>query len=149
MTSVRRDCLAALALLVAAGPAAALDYRSLAEPAVMYDAPSAKAQPLFVVAPYTPVEVVVALEGWLKVRDATGSLAWIEKRAVADQRTLMVTVSRAQVRSKPETDASVVFEAEKGVVLELLDAAPSGGWAKVKHRDGQTGFVRANQVWGL
>ena len=26
-------------------------------------------------------------------------------------------------------------------------AAP--GWAKVRHRDGVTGFVRATQVWGL
>jgi SH3-like domain-containing protein len=136
------------ALLLAAGPVAALDYRSLAEPAVMYDAPSVKAQPLFVVARHTPVEVVVALEGWLKVRDATGSLAWIEKRVAADQRTLLVSVARAEVRSQPEPNAALVFEAEKGVVLELVEAAPSG-WAKVKHRDGQTGFVRANQVWGL
>ena len=146
MSAMRRGCLAAL--LLAAGPAAALDYRSLAEPAVMYDAPSVKAQPLFVIARYTPVEVVVAVEGWLKVRDATGSLAWIEKRAVVEQRTLLASVARAQVRSQPEANASMVFEAEKGVALELIEAAPPG-WAKVKHRDGQTGFVRANQVWGL
>lgn len=137
-----------LAFLLASGSAAALDYRSLAEPAVMYDAPSIKAQPLFVVARYTPVEVVVALEGWLKVRDATGGLAWIEKRAVAESRTLLVSAARAQVRSQAEANASLVFEAEKGVVLELIEAAPPG-WAKVKHRDGQAGFVRANQVWGL
>jgi len=146
--AMRRGCLVVLAFLLASGSAAALDYRSLAEPAVMYDAPSIKAQPLFVVARYTPVEVVVALEGWLKVRDATGGLAWIEKRAVAESRTLLVSAARAQVRSQAEANASLVFEAEKGVVLELIEAAPPG-WAKVKHRDGQAGFVRANQVWGL
>ena len=34
------------------------------------------------------------------------------------------------------------------VVLELLEAVP-GGWVKVRHRDGQSGFLKAPQVWGL
>ena len=47
-----------------------------------------------------------------------------------------------------QESAALVFEADKGVWLELVEAVP-GGWAKVRHADGQTGFVRANQVWGL
>jgi len=41
-----------------------------------------------------------------------------------------------------------VFEAERDVVLELVEAVP-GGWVKVRHRDGQSGFLKAPQVWGL
>jgi len=139
-----------LSLAILALPALALDYRVLAAAAVMYDAPSQKAKPLFVIARHTPVEVVVALESWLKVRDAAGELAWIEKRHVAtdNKRMLRVTVPLAQVRVQPETSAALAFEAEKDVVLELIEAAPPG-WAKVSHRDGQSGFVRVNQVWGL
>ena len=140
--------LAALALLLAAAPAAALDYRSLSQAAVMYDAPSVKAAPIFVVARDTPVEVVVAVDGWLKVRDASGSLAWIENGVVSDKRTLLVTAARAQIRAQPDANAPLVFAAEKDVVLELLDPAPPG-WAKVRHQDGQEGYVRADQVWGL
>jgi len=135
-------------LLLASLPAAALDYLSLAEAAVMYDAPSLKAAPLFVIARYTPVEVVVALEAWIKVRDATGGLAWVEKRQLSEKRTVLVTAPRAQVRAQAEPNAPLVFEAEKDVVLEL--AGPTNaGWAQVRHRDGQSGFVRVNQVWGL
>lgn len=148
MTALYRAVLVGIALFLVAGPAAALDYRSLAEPTVMYDAPSIKAKPLYVIARATPVEVVVALDGWLKVRDASGSLAWVEERVVTDQRTVLVSVARAQIRSQPQADAPIVFEAEKNVVLTLLELAPSG-WAKVQHRDGQTGYVRADQVWGL
>jgi SH3-like domain-containing protein len=140
--------IAALIACVAALPAAALDYRSLGEPAVMYDTPSQKGQPLFVIARYTPVEVVVAVEGWLKVRDAEGSLAWVERRLVADKRTLIVRAERAQVRGQADDKAALVFEAEKNVVLEFLEAGPAG-WAKVKHRDGQSGYVAVKQVWGL
>ena len=42
-----------------------------------------------------------------------------------------------------------MFSADKNVLLELTDATPvSGGWVKVKHRDGQSGFVKASEVWG-
>lgn len=133
---------------VAATTAAALDYRSLTEAAVMYDAPSAKARPLFAIARGTPVEVVVAIEGWVKVRDAKGGLAWVEKRLVSDKRNVIVRADRAEVRSEAEEKAPLVFEAEKDVLLELLEPAPAG-WAKVKHRDGQQGFVKLSQVWGL
>lgn len=133
---------------LAAGTAAALDYRSVVEAAVLYDAPSQQAKPLFVIARGTPVESVVALDAWIKVRDAKGDLAWIEKRQLTERRTVLVTADRAQVRTQADEKATIVFEAEKDVVLELLDAAPAG-WAKVRHRDGLQGFVRAPQVWGL
>ena len=144
---MKRALLSLLALPLLAS-AASLDYRSLAEPAVMYDAPSSKATPLFVVARYTPVEVVVVVQDWLKVRDASGGMAWIEKRVTTESRTLLITAPRAQVLAQPDASAPLVFEAEKNVVLELVEAAPPG-WAQVKHRSGQTGYVRAAQVWGL
>ncbi|MCC6658430.1 MAG: hypothetical protein IT512_09615 [Rhodocyclaceae bacterium] len=114
----------------------------------MFDAPSQKARPLFVVARGTPVELVVSLGEWLKVRDAAGDLAWMERKTLAEQRMLIVTARSAEVRAQAEAGAPLVFEAEKDVVLELLEAGPPG-WARVRHRDGQSGFVRANQVWGL
>ncbi len=144
-------CAAALGLAaaLASQAALALDYRSVAENAVpMYDAPSQKATPLFSIARGTPVEVVVSLERWSKVRDARGDIAWIEKRALAETRTVIVSARTAEVRDKPDATAPLVFEAEKDVLLDLLEASPAG-WAKVRHRDGQSGFVRASQVWGL
>ncbi len=140
--------LAPLAALAAASPAAALDYRSVSEAAPLYDAPSAKSKALFVVLAGTPVELVVSLEGWSKVRDSKGDLAWIEKGHLTERRTVIVRVERAQVRAAADDKAALVFEAERDVVLELSEAAP-GGWVKVKHRDGSGGFLKATQVWGL
>ena len=114
----------------------------------MYDAPSAKSKPLFVVRAGTPVEQVVSLEGWSKVRDSSGDLSWIEKKHLAEKRSVIVRLERAQVRAAPDDKSAPLFEAERDVVLELVDVVP-GGWAKVKHRDGQSGYVKATQVWGL
>lgn len=139
-----------LAALCAGGalPVAAIDYKSVAEPSILYDVPSAKGKRLFVVRRLTPVEVVVAVEGWVKVRDAEGALAWIERAALADLRTLIVTAPRGTVRTAPEVAAPVLFEVERNVALELVSERRDG-WVEVRHADGQTGFIRVNQVWGL
>lgn len=137
----------ACALLLAAGPVSALDYRSVSEAAVLYDAPSQKAKPLFVMAAGTPVEAVVTLDAWVKVRDMAGDLAWVDRRQLAEQRTLQVRSAAAAVRSEASEAAPVVFTAEPDVVLDLIEPGPAG-WAKVRHRDGQQGYVKTAQVWG-
>lgn len=130
------------------GFAVAIEYRSVDTATVLYDAPSQKGKPLFVIKRHTPVEVVVSLEGWSKVRDAEGGLAWIEKKTLSEKRTVLVTAERAQIRREADEGAALAFEAEKGVALEFVEPGPTG-WARVRHRDGQTGFVRSLQVWGL
>ena len=132
----------------AALPAAAIDYRTVETATVLYDAPSQRGAKLFVIRRDTPVELVVNLEGWSKVRDAEGGLAWIERKFLVERRTVIVTAPRAEIRQKPEENAALVFEAEKKVSLEYLETA-AGGWVKVRHRDGQSGYVRANQIWGV
>ena len=137
-----------LLLLLVAGTAMALDYRSVTEATALYDAPSQKAKPVYVIAAGTPVEAVVTLDAWAKVRDSKGDLAWIERRMLSDRRMLQVKTERAQIHTRAEDNAPLKFEAEMDVVLELLDQ-PGNGWAKVRHRDGQEGFVKLAQVWGF
>lgn len=138
----------AAVLAALAGPAHALEFRSVGESAVLFDAPSEKGKRLYIVAPGTPVEVVVTLDKWVKVRDAGGALTWIERRALTDKRTVMVAVPRAVVRQRAGDDAPAAFEAGKDVVLDLL-GQPADGWAQVRHRDGLTGFLKVTEAWGL
>lgn len=144
--------LRALLCLMAAAfalPAAAIDYRSVDAPAaILYDAPSQKGKKLYLIKAQTPVEVVVRLDGWSKVRDAEGTLAWIESRYLAERRMLVVTAAKAEIRQAERPDASILVELDKWVAVEFLEAA-STGWAKVRHRDGATGYIRSTQVWGL
>jgi SH3-like domain-containing protein len=141
---------AAFLLLLFALPAAlAGEFRSVGENATpMYDAPSVKANKLFVASRFYPVEVIVQVDNWTKVRDAAGDLSWVEKKALSDTRTVVITAALADVRQRTEDGAPLVFQARRGVALEVVELG-AGPWIKVRHRDGQTGFVRANQVWGL
>lgn len=148
MSPLRRSLVTVALAAVAAAPAWALEFRSVAEnAAVLYDAPSAKARKLYVVNQGYPVEVVVVVEGWVKVRDANGELAWVESKALSDKRTVMVKVPLAQIRQGADDGSPVVFQAQQNVILELMDVG-SGGWLRVRHRDGQVGFVKVADVWG-
>jgi SH3-like domain-containing protein len=133
----------------AAANAYALDFRAVAaDAAVLYDAPSARSSKLYVVNRGYPLEVIVAVEGWVKVRDANGALTWIDAKQLTDKpRTVMVRVPVAQVRQKPEDNAAIAFQAQQNVLLELVEV--TGGWLQVRHRDGGTGYVRSQQVWGV
>lgn len=129
-------------------PAAAIDFLSVAEPSLLYDAPSRQGTPLYAIARGTPVEAVVVLDAWVKVRDSSGDLTWIEKRLLSEKRMLMVAVDLAQIRAQPFDNAVITFDADRDVLLEWVEAGPIG-WAKVRHRDGRQGYVKSLQVWGL
>ena len=155
-SGVQRLRVALLGLGLATGFACAADFRSTADAATLvYDAPSAKASPQFVLGRDVPLEVIVQVENWVKVRDAGGTIGWVEKRSLADKRTLVVRAALADVRAAPEDSAPLVFRAEQNVLLELAEPAKGAattatpGWVRVKHRDGQSGYARIAQVFGL
>ncbi|CAH1905725.1 conserved exported hypothetical protein [Candidatus Nitrotoga sp. HW29] len=135
-------------LVTAAGSARALNYASVAaSSAILYDAPSLKAKKIFVVNRYLPLEQVVSLDDWVKVRDSSGSLAWIEKQALNSKRFVAVITPLATVYQSAKTDAPVVFNTRQQVALEWLESL-GNGWIKVRHSDGMMGYVRATEVWG-
>src|SRR3989442_1181449 len=79
--------LAASVLLAFAWSATAGEFRSIAENGTpMYDAPSVRAKKLFVASRLYPVEVVINIDAWIKVRDQAGDLSWVEKKALSDKR---------------------------------------------------------------
>lgn len=128
--------------------AAAADYRSVREAAILYDTPSAQGRPLFIAAPGTPVEVIVVTDQWIKVRDAGGAITWIASAALSDKRTVLVTGAQAAVRERPDAAAPLVFEAGQQLVLEAA-GEPANGWLRVRHQDGSSGYIRVIEVWGL
>ncbi|MEC4722608.1 SH3 domain-containing protein [Noviherbaspirillum sp. CPCC 100848] len=140
--------LSCAALLCATAAAQAIEYKSIGPaPAILYDAPSLKGRKVFVAPRGMPVEVVLTYGEWVKVRDSAGDLSWVEAKMLVVRRNVLVKTGGTRVRESAADAAPVTFTADKGVLLELLETAPAG-WLKVRHRDGQSGFVKAAEVWG-
>lgn len=139
---------AVLALALLPAGAMAIDFKSVAAaPAVMFDAPGLKARKMFIAPAGMPIEIVLVSGDWTRVRDVSGELSWIESRLLTARRTLVVEAPIVTARASASDTAPVAFTAAKGVLLELAEPIASG-WIKVKHRDGDIGFVKAAEVWG-
>lgn len=145
-TDMRRAA-ATLSLCLCAAAAGAQEFVSVAEPAILYDANSLQANKLFVATRYLPLEQLVELDNWAKVRDAGGKVFWIEKRHLSRKRYVVVTADSAVVRANWDDGAPLVFTAVRQVGLEWLGNA-GVGWSKVRHRDGSVGYVKSSDIWG-
>ena len=126
----------------------ALEFRSVAPAkAVLYDAPSLEATKLYILNAGYPVEIIVNLGDWLKVRDQLGGLSWIENKHLSTKRTVL-TIEKTDIKSTENAGSTLLALVEKDVTLELMSPLINNGWVKVKHRDGMMGFVQASALWG-
>lgn len=142
-----RAWIAAAAAAIASAPALA-QFRTVEENgAVLYDAPSRAATKVIVLSRYYPVEVISTLGAWIKVRDHTGALAWIEAKSLGERQMVLATAPATEIRQRPDDGAPVAFVAVQNVVLERIDGG-AGGWLRVRAMDGAEGYVRASLVWG-
>ncbi|WP_159674309.1 SH3 domain-containing protein [Andreprevotia sp. IGB-42] len=136
-----------VALALIAGASHALEFRSAARHGVvLYQAPQDSAKKLFVVSRGTPLELLSEDGTWLRVRDRDGTLAWLKKTDASNKRFVAV-LKATSVYQKPDAGSAVAFKAGKDLLLELVENARNG-WLKIKHRDGQTGYIRIEEAWG-
>jgi SH3-like domain-containing protein len=137
-------CLSPLLFLAEAQGA---EFCSVAEVAILYDAPSIKAKKLFVAPVALPLEKIVLLGNWSKVRDVSGKLFWVENRVLSSQRMVVVIRPVATVRMAADESSKVLFRVTQRVALEWLETDATG-WVKVRHQDGDSGYVKSTEVWG-
>ncbi|PHV34025.1 hypothetical protein CSQ94_06900 [Janthinobacterium sp. BJB312] len=141
--------MAGAVLLLATAASHAVDFKTVgAAPVILYDAPSSKGGKLYVAPRGMPLEVVLSYGEWVKVRDASGEMAWTEAKGLSAKRNVVARAANLKVRASPDDTASAILLVDKGVLLEMSEQ-PSSGWIKVRHKDGQSGYVKTSEVWGL
>ncbi|MBL8512143.1 MAG: hypothetical protein JNM52_10930 [Betaproteobacteria bacterium] len=130
-------------------PASVANFVTLGDkPAIVYDAPSTKANKTHIFGRLHPLEVLVKLDKWVKVRDTENTVGWVESTALGDKRHIQVSAPSGDIHAMPSATAPIVFSAQRGVLLEATGAAVDG-WLPVKHRDGQVGYIALTQIWGF
>lgn len=136
--------------LLTLSAAHAIEFRSISmDKTVLYDAPSAEAKKVFIVSNGYPVEVIVNLGEWIKIRDHYGALNWVQSKQLSSSRKVLVTQDKAEMRQSGNDSAALVATLAKDVVLELVSRQGQYGWIKVKHRDGHVGYVHSSALWGI
>lgn len=126
------------------------EFRSVASSkTILYEAPSATTKRVYLVGEGYPLEIIVNLGDWLKVRDPYGTLSWAESKNLQSKRTVIVKVDKANIYKDPESKSALVATIEKDVVIELSDPLIANGWIKVRYQQDLDGYIQTSQVWGI
>ena len=71
---------------------------------------------------------------------------WVHYALLSGVRTALVTAEMAKFYSRPDTQASITFEAESGVTGRLLECQPD--WCRMNIQ-GEKGWVEKTALWGV
>ena len=94
---------------------------------------------------YHPLERIKTSGEWYYVQDYEGDKGWVYKRAVSQSPSVIVIKDRSNVRSSPNTNARILFSADKGVSFKVLERKTE--WIHIEHADGDKGWIHQTSVW--
>jgi SH3-like domain-containing protein len=140
--------LASSFLIFSQAACAGFDYVTSGRPAILYDAPSTAANKTAVIGAGYPLEVLVRVDNWLKVRDRTGDLLWIQSSDAHGKPSVIVTSPVTNILEKPQSDAPTRYRVSQGVTLEVSEDSGEPGWIKVRHPQGGEGYLSLRDIWG-
>lgn len=93
-----------------------------------------------------PLKVVETKGDWLKISDFENDTGWIYSPLVVPGNTVIVNGKKSiNMRSKPNTTASIVATVDRGVVLTKVST--QGKWVKVRHAQGAVGWIYSPLLW--
>jgi SH3-like domain-containing protein len=93
-----------------------------------------------------PLRVTAEFENWRRVEDHEGAGGWVHYSLLSGVRSALVTLDMAELHEAPSDDATVVAQAELGVIGRVL--ACEDDWCRVA-LGGQKGWLRKTAIWGV
>ena len=121
-----------------------------ADQAFLYEAPSGSTKKSFIVTRGYPLEVIVSLKEWKKVKDHEGLINWIKTSDLSSKRTVLNLKDDNSIYLEPSSASPILAKVNENVTLELLDAKKIDDWVKVYSKVGDIeGFIKATDLWGI
>ena len=93
-----------------------------------------------------PLRVTAEYENWRRIEDAEGAGGWVHYSLLSGTRTALVTDALLDLRAAPLANATVILQAEAGVIARLLECRPD--WCRVTI-GGEKGWASKTSLWGI
>jgi SH3-like domain-containing protein len=139
-------CIVALFILSLSAAGHAAEFVSVKKDAVnIRSAPSTKSKVIWQVFESFPLQVIKRDGKWVNVVDFEGDKGWIYETLITSNKSVIVNVETANMRSGPTTGDTVIATVKKGVVFEPLEM--KGDWMKVRYKDEITGWMHNSLLW--
>jgi SH3-like domain-containing protein len=136
---------AVLCLLVFAVEASAKRLVVSVKRANVRSGPGTNHDILLSVETYYPFDVLKKSGRWYKIRDFEGDVGWMHGSLLRQIPAVIVKGRLVNVREKPGTTFRILLQAERGVCFKRL--GQKGKWLKVRHADGEVGWIHKSLVW--
>jgi SH3-like domain-containing protein len=94
---------------------------------------------------YYPIIILKKQGEWYQFEDFEKDKAWVNESLLTKEDSVVTIKNDCNVRSGPGTNNEIVFKAARGVPFKLLNKQES--WYKVKHADGDQGWIHKALVW--
>ncbi len=107
--------------------------------------PDTNSDTLWQVEKYHPLQIIETKGKWYHFKDFEGDSGWIHSSLVGKVATVIVRVRRANIRIGPGTQYDLAFDADKGTPFKVLET--KGRWKKIRHADGDEGWIFNSLVW--
>ena len=121
-----------------------------ADQAFLHEAPSDSTKKSFIVTRGYPLEVIVSLKEWKKVKDHEGLINWIKTSDLSSKRSVLNLKGDNPIYLEPSSASPILAKVNENVTLELLDAKKIDDWVKVYSKVGDIeGFIKASDLWGI
>ncbi|MEM8597633.1 MAG: SH3 domain-containing protein, partial [Pseudomonadota bacterium] len=93
-----------------------------------------------------PVKIIGEHKDWRQIVDSDNASGWVYHSLLTGSRTVLVTADWARLRARPEPEAQVRAEAERGVVADLR--ACDRAWCEIEVSN-VVGWVPKEVLWGI
>ena len=124
----------------------AADYVSVKKDGVnIRSGPSTKNAILWEVFEGFPLKVLTTTGEWTQVEDFEGDKGWIYASLLNKEKTVIVKVDTANMRSGPAKKNPIVATVKKGVVFKQVDK--KGNWVKVSYKGDISGWMYNTLIW--
>lgn len=111
----------------------------------MRSGPGTEDTVLWQVEQYHPVIVIEKKGNWYRVKDYENDMAWLHNSLLGKVESVITVKDKSNVRSKPDTQSSILFTVDKGVPFKVLEK--KGSWIKIQHADGDVGWIHNSLIW--
>ena len=127
------------------------DFMSVnVDQAFLHEAPSDSTKKSYIVTKGYPLEVIVSLKEWKKVKDHVGLINWIKTSDLSSKRTVLNLKNNNSIYLEPLSESPLLANVNENVTLELLDEKKIDGWVKVYSKFGDIeGFIKVTDLWGI
>jgi SH3-like domain-containing protein len=93
-----------------------------------------------------PLRITAEYENWRRIEDAEGAGGWVHYSLLSGTRAALVAGAMLDLRAQPVQDASVVLQAEPGVIARILECQAE--WCRLSI-DGERGWAMKTALWGV